>query len=146
MPQTDGPAARFGQTSPRRPLLRGDGGRFPVVPVGCQTAICISQSTVSARIQKKIEMAGHLYRPLDRGMPPAIAAVSDAVRDRFRVVFLTRHITVLVLLSLLHERSDHPLLIVPFAVGMPGGLVASIVFSLLVLPVTFMTVEGWSEV
>ena len=91
-------------------------------------------------------MAGHLYRLPDGDMPPAIAAVSAAVRDRFRAVFLTRHITVLGLFSLLPARSDHLLLIVPFAVVMPDGLIASIAFSPLVLPVIFMIVEGWSEV
>ena len=76
---------------------------------------------------------------------PAIAAVSAAVRDRFRAVFLTSLTTVLGLSPLLYERSDDLLFIVPFAVSMLGGLVASTAFTLFVLPAVFMVVEGRRE-
>ena len=76
---------------------------------------------------------------------PAIAAVSAAARDRFRAVFLTSLTTVLGLSPLLYERSDELLFIVPFAVSMLGGLVASTAFTLFVLPAIFMIVEGRRE-
>lgn len=78
-------------------------------------------------------------------MLPAIAAVSAAARDRFRAVFLTSLTTVLGLSPLLYERSDDLLFIVPFAVSMLGGLVASTAFTLFVLPAVFMVVEGRRE-
>ena len=78
-------------------------------------------------------------------MLPAIAAVSAAARDRFRAVFLTSLTTVLGLSPLLYERSDDLLFIVPFAVSMLGGLVASTAFTLFVLPAIFMIVEGRRE-
>ena len=76
---------------------------------------------------------------------PAIAAASAATRDRFRAVFLTSLTTVLALSPLLYERSDDLLFIVPFAVSMLGGLVASTAFTLFVLPALFMFVEGRRE-
>ena len=79
-------------------------------------------------------------------MIPAIAAASAATRDRFRAVFLTSLTTVLALSPLLYERSDDLLFIVPFAVSMLGGLVASTAFTLFVLPALFMFVEGRREV
>lgn len=78
-------------------------------------------------------------------MLPAIAAISAAARDRFRAVFLTSLTTVLGLSPLLYERSDDLLFIVPFAVSMLGGLVASTAFTLFVLPAIFMIVEGRRE-
>ena len=78
-------------------------------------------------------------------MLPAIAAVSAAARDRFRAVFLTSLTTVLGLSPLLYERSDELLFIVPFAVSMLGGLIASTAFTLFVLPAIFMIVEGRRE-
>lgn len=53
MPQAEGPAAPCGHASPRRPLLRGGGGRFPAVRRRCQTVSRISRSTVRARMPKK---------------------------------------------------------------------------------------------
>ncbi len=89
----------------------------------------------------------HRYRTLrgDDEMLPAIAAISGAARDRFRAVFLTSLTTVLGLSPLLYERSDELLFIVPFAVSMLGGLVASTAFTLFVLPAIFMLVAGWRE-
>ncbi|MYA90062.1 MAG: efflux RND transporter permease subunit [Boseongicola sp. SB0662_bin_57] len=89
----------------------------------------------------------HRYSTLRRQneMLPAIAAISGAARDRFRAVFLTSLTTVLGLSPLLYERSDELLFIVPFAVSMLGGLVASTAFTLFVLPAIFMSVEGWRE-
>ncbi len=78
-------------------------------------------------------------------MLPAIAAISAAARDRFRAVFLTSLTTVLGLSPLLYERSGDLLFIVPFAVSMLGGLVASTAFTLFVLPAIFMIVEGRKE-
>ena len=89
----------------------------------------------------------HRYRTL-RGEDerlPAIAAISGAARDRFRAVFLTSLTTVLGLSPLLYERSDELLFIVPFAVSMLGGLVASTAFTLFVLPAIFMLVARWRE-
>ena len=76
---------------------------------------------------------------------PADDALGGAARDRFRAVFLTSLTTVLGLSPLLYERSDELLFIVPFAVSMLGGLVASSAFALFVLPAIFMSVEGWRE-
>ena len=89
----------------------------------------------------------HRYSMLRREneMLPAIAAISGAARDRFRAVFLTSLTTVLGLSPLLYERSDELLFIVPFAVSMLGGLIASTAFTLFVLPAIFLLVEGMQE-
>ena len=78
-------------------------------------------------------------------MLPAVFAVSAAARDRFRAVFLTSLTTILGLSPLLYERSDELLFIVPFAVSMMGGLIASTAFTLFVLPAIFLIVEGRRE-
>ena len=81
----------------------------------------------------------------DNQMIPAIAAASAAERLRFRAVFLTTLTTVLGLSPLLYERGDALIGFVPFVVSMLGGLVASTLAILFVLPALVMIVEGRRE-
>ena len=81
----------------------------------------------------------------DNAMIPAIAAASAATRQRFRAVFLTTLTTVLGLSPLLYERSDELIVFVPFVVSMLGGLVASTLAILFVMPALIMVVEGRRE-
>ena len=81
----------------------------------------------------------------DSAMIPAIAAAAAATRQRFRAVFLTSLTTVLGLSPLLYERSDELIAFVPFVVSMLGGLAASTVAVLFVLPALVMVVEGRRE-
>ena len=81
----------------------------------------------------------------DNQMIPAIAAASAASRQRFRAVFLTSLTTVLGLSPLLYERGDELIGFVPFVVSMLGGLVASTLAILFVLPALVMIVEGRRE-
>ena len=81
----------------------------------------------------------------DNQMIPAIAAASAAARQRFRAVFLTTLTTVLGLSPLLYERGDELIGFVPFVVSMLGGLVASTLAILFVLPALVMIVEGRRE-
>ena len=81
----------------------------------------------------------------DNEMIPAIAAAAAATRQRFRPVFLTTLTTVLGLSPLLYERSDELIGFVPFVVSMLGGLVASTLSILFVLPALVMIAEGRRE-
>ena len=81
----------------------------------------------------------------DNAMIPAIAAAAAASRQRFRAVFLTTLTTVLGLSPLLYERSDELIVFVPFVVSMLGGLVASTLAILFVLPALVMIAEGHRE-
>ena len=87
------------------------------------------------------------YNAIRRGnqMIPATAAASAATRQRFRAVFLTSLTTILGLSPLLYERSDELIAFVPFVVSMLGGLVASTLAILFVLPALVMIAEGRRE-
>ena len=76
---------------------------------------------------------------------PAIAAVSAAMRMRFRAVFLTSLTTILGLSPLLYERSEDLITLVPFVVSMLGGLVFASLFTLYILPTLVMVIEGFRE-
>ena len=81
----------------------------------------------------------------ENAMIPAIAAAAAATRQRFRAVFLTTLTTLLGLSPLLYERGDALIAFVPFVVSMLGGLVASTVAILFVLPALVMVAEGRHE-
>ena len=87
------------------------------------------------------------YNRLRRESPdlPAIAAVSAAMRHRFRAVFLTSLTTILGLSPLLYERSESLITLVPFVVSMLGGLVFASLFTLYILPTLVMLIEGFRE-
>ena len=76
---------------------------------------------------------------------PAIAALTSAIRLRFRPVFLTSLTTVLGLSPLLYERSDILLYLVPFAASIIGGLIMSSFYVLFLMPAMVMIVEGRKE-
>lgn len=73
---------------------------------------------------------------------PAIAAVTAAIRHRFRAVFLTSVTTILGLTPMIYSQSDVLLNFIPLVVSIIGGLVASTLFVLFVLPALVMVVDG----
>ena len=77
---------------------------------------------------------------------PAVAAVSGAVRQRFRPILMTTITTVVALLPVLYIESEAMQgTLVPFAVSVLGGLVASCAAVLFLVPPVMLVAEEISE-
>jgi hydrophobic/amphiphilic exporter-1 (mainly G- bacteria), HAE1 family len=73
---------------------------------------------------------------MDNGVETRLAAVR-ASRDRFRAVLLTSLTTIMVLLSLLAERSLQAQILKPLACSIVFGLLMTTVLVLLIIPALF---------
>lgn len=71
------------------------------------------------------------------------AAASQAVRDRFRAIFLTSITTVAGMLPLLSETSLQAQVLVPLVASVVFGMMASTILLLLVLPSTYSILEDY---
>ena len=77
---------------------------------------------------------------------PAVAAVSGAVRQRFRPILMTTITTVVALLPVLYIESEAMQgTLVPFAVSVLGGLVASCAAVLFLVPAVMLVAEEIAE-
>ena len=77
---------------------------------------------------------------------PAVAAVSGAVRQRFRPILMTTITTVVALLPVLYIDSEAMQgTLVPFAVSVLGGLVASCAAVLFLVPAVMLVAEEIAE-
>lgn len=77
---------------------------------------------------------------------PAVAAVSGAVRQRFRPILMTTVTTVVALTPVLYIDSEAIQgTLVPFAVSVLGGLVASCAAVLFLVPAIMLVAEGIGE-
>ncbi|NOQ68675.1 MAG: hypothetical protein GQ573_00965, partial [Gammaproteobacteria bacterium] len=73
-------------------------------------------------------------------------AASQAVRDRFRAIFLTSITTVAGLTPLLFETSTQALILVPLVTSIVFGMLTSTLLVLLVLPSVYAIMEDFGVV
>ena len=86
------------------------------------------------------------YNSLKSTTVPAVAAISGAVRQRFRPIFLTTVTTVVGLLPVLYLKSEATVeSFVPLVVSIVGGLIAGSAGILFVVPAIALLVEGARE-
>ncbi len=81
------------------------------------------------------------YR-VNEGMVFHDAAV-QAVRDRFRAIFLTSMTTMAGMTPLLFETSTQALILVPLVTSIVFGMITSTALIMLVLPATYSILEDW---
>ncbi len=77
---------------------------------------------------------------VDDGMPMR-AAAEQAVRDRFRAIFLTSTTTIAGMTPLLFETSTQALILVPMVTSIVFGMVTSTMLIMLVLPAVYAIME-----
>jgi multidrug efflux pump subunit AcrB len=69
------------------------------------------------------------------------AAAGQAVRDRFRAIFLTSITTIAGMLPLLSETSLQAQVLIPLVASVVFGMISSTLLLLLVLPATYAIME-----
>jgi len=85
-------------------------------------------------------MAMTRNRYMDRGQPANVAIVHAAQR-RFRPIFLTGVTTFLGLGPMIFETNEQALFLVPMAISLGLGTLASSIVVLILVPVAFIVIE-----
>ena len=80
------------------------------------------------------------------GDVPAVAAISAAIRQRFRPIVLTTVTTVVALMPVIYLKSETTQdALVPFVLSLAGGLVVGGIAILFVVPAILLLAEGWGQ-
>ena len=109
-------------------------------PLGCRFVPSNCHCCVIARVFEPAVVPDHAS---SRSFPAAFGldAAGQAVRDRFRAIFLTSVTTIAGMLPLLSETSLQAQVLIPLVASVVFGMISSTFLLLLVLPAAYAIME-----